>query len=77
MGVSTQAGIRALKMQNQPMAYYPGSRNGMWSKLSPNPTQERPTNMKSIKTWEERVQELEDLGADRSDAQAIVDAEDQ
>lgn len=32
--------------------------------------------MKSIKTWEERVQELEDLGADRSDAQAVVDAED-
>jgi hypothetical protein len=30
-----------------------------------------------VRTWEERVQELEDLGADRSDAQAIVDAEDQ
>lgn len=29
-----------------------------------------------IKTWEQRVQELEDLGADRSDAQAVVDAED-
>lgn len=28
------------------------------------------------RTWEERVQELEDLGADRSDAQAVVDAED-
>jgi len=41
------------------------------------PNQERPTNMKLIKTWEQRVQELEDLGADRSDAQAIVDAEDQ
>ena len=29
-----------------------------------------------IKTWEQRVQELEDLGADRSDAQAVIDAED-
>ena len=29
-----------------------------------------------IRTWEERVQALEDLGADRSDAQAVVDAED-
>ena len=29
-----------------------------------------------VRTWEERVQELEDLGADRSDAQAVVDAED-
>lgn len=28
------------------------------------------------KTWEKRVQELERLGADRSDAQAVVDAED-
>ena len=28
------------------------------------------------KTWEKRVQELEKLGADRSDAQAVVDAED-
>ena len=28
------------------------------------------------KTWEERVQQLENLGADRSDAQAVVDAED-
>lgn len=27
-------------------------------------------------TWEERVQELENLGADRSDAQSAVDAED-
>jgi hypothetical protein len=33
--------------------------------------------VKVVRTWEERVQELEDLGADRSDAQAIVDAEDQ
>ncbi len=33
--------------------------------------------MKTTKlTWEERVQELENLGADRSDAQAVVDAED-
>jgi hypothetical protein len=30
--------------------------------------------VKVVRTWEERVQELEDLGADRSDAQAIVDA---
>ena len=29
-----------------------------------------------IKTWEQRVQELEERGADRSDAQAVVDAED-
>ena len=29
-----------------------------------------------IRTWEERVQALEKLGADRSDAQAVVDAED-
>lgn len=29
-----------------------------------------------IKTWEQRVQELENLGADRSDAQAVIDAED-
>ena len=29
-----------------------------------------------IKTWEQRVKELEDLGADKSDAQAVVDAED-
>ncbi len=29
-----------------------------------------------IKTWEQRVQELEYLGADKSDAQAVVDAED-
>lgn len=27
-------------------------------------------------TWEDRVQKLENLGADRSDAQAVVDAED-
>ena len=33
--------------------------------------------MKTTKlTWEERVQELENLGADRSDAQSAVDAED-
>ena len=35
-----------------------------------------PTETLRIKTWEQRVQELEDLGADRSDAQAVVDAED-
>jgi len=29
-----------------------------------------------IRTWEDRVQELENLGADRSDAQAVIDAED-
>jgi hypothetical protein len=29
-----------------------------------------------IRTWEERVQALEKLGADRSDAQAVIDAED-
>jgi len=29
-----------------------------------------------IRTWEERVQALENLGADRSDAQAVIDAED-
>lgn len=29
-----------------------------------------------FKTWEERVRELEDLGADRSDAQSVIDAED-
>jgi len=29
-----------------------------------------------IRTWEARVQELENLGADRSDAQAVIDAED-
>ena len=29
-----------------------------------------------IKTWGQRVQELEERGADRSDAQAVVDAED-
>lgn len=29
-----------------------------------------------IRTWEQRVQELEALGADRSDAQAVIDAED-
>jgi hypothetical protein len=29
-----------------------------------------------IRTWEDRVQELEKLGADRSDAQAVIDAED-
>lgn len=33
--------------------------------------------MKTTKlTWEKRVQELENLGADRSDAQSVVDAED-
>jgi hypothetical protein len=33
--------------------------------------------MKTTKlTWEKRVQELENLGADRSDAQSAVDAED-
>ncbi len=32
--------------------------------------------MNTLKTWEERVRELEDLGADRSDAQSVVDAED-
>ena len=32
------------------------------------------TNMKQ--GWEERVQSLEALGADRSDAQSVVDAED-
>lgn len=32
--------------------------------------------MTTIKTWEERVKELEDLGATRSDAQAVIDAED-
>jgi hypothetical protein len=32
------------------------------------------TNMSQ--SWEERVQSLEALGADRSDAQAVVDAED-
>lgn len=32
--------------------------------------------MKTTKlTWEKRVQELENLGADRSDAQSVVDAE--
>jgi hypothetical protein len=38
------------------------------------------SGMKTTKTtkltWEERVQELENLGADRSDAQSAVDAED-
>jgi len=29
-----------------------------------------------IRSWEDRVQELENLGADRSDAQAVIDAED-
>jgi len=29
-----------------------------------------------LKTWEERVKELEDLGATRSDAQSVIDAED-
>lgn len=29
-----------------------------------------------IRTWEQRVQELEAKGADRSDAQAVIDAED-
>jgi len=29
-----------------------------------------------ISSWEDRVQELENLGADRSDAQAVIDAED-
>ena len=29
-----------------------------------------------IRTWEQRVQELEAMGADRSDAQAVIDAED-
>lgn len=29
-----------------------------------------------IRTWEDRVQELENLGADRSDAQVVIDAED-
>ena len=28
------------------------------------------------RTWEQRVQHLESLGADRSDAQAVIDAED-
>ena len=28
------------------------------------------------RTWEQRVQELEAMGADRSDAQAVIDAED-
>ena len=32
--------------------------------------------MNTLKTWEERVRELEDLGADRSDAQSVIDAED-
>jgi len=32
--------------------------------------------MTTIKTWEERVQELEGYGATRSDAQAVIDAED-
>ena len=37
----------------------------------------KPNQMKTKqKTWEKRVQELENLGADRSDAQAVVDAED-
>jgi hypothetical protein len=28
------------------------------------------------RSWEQRVQELEAMGADRSDAQAVIDAED-
>ena len=42
-----------------------------------NPDQRKNQQMKTKqKTWEKRVQELEKLGADRSDAQAVVDAED-
>jgi hypothetical protein len=42
-----------------------------------NTTQTEASAVPVVSTWEQRVQELEDLGADRSDAQAIVDAEDQ
>jgi hypothetical protein len=45
--------------------------------MSNTTTQTEVNAVKVVRTWEERVQELEDLGADRSDAQAIVDAEDQ